>query len=143
MNTVILKRARTGDMGTFGSLSFCGQELATAELPWRDNQSNLSCIPAGEYVCIPYVSKRFGAVYLVQDVPGRSYILFHAGNYAGNSEKGYKTDSHGCILLGMKHGSLSGQDVVLSSKVAMAKFREAMGEDPFTLKVEEVDNGIA
>ena len=54
------------------------------ELPWKDNQRNVSCIPGGVYRATIEDSKRFaGKVIRVHDVPGRSGILFHPANYLG------------------------------------------------------------
>lgn len=62
------------------------------ELPWMDNQRNISCIPVGTYQVVKHLSNKFGQCFWVQDVPGRSEILIHRGNY--------HTDIRGCILPG-------------------------------------------
>ena len=69
-------------------------EGMTMELPWKNNESNVSCIPEGEYALQQYHSVKFGSVLQVMDVPDRKYILIHHGNY--------NRDTHGCILLGLK-----------------------------------------
>ncbi|WFS64018.1 DUF5675 family protein [Pseudodesulfovibrio thermohalotolerans] len=138
MENAYLIRMRTGNEGTFGSLFFGGKRLYTAELPWRDNRSNLSCIPCGTYIVVPHLSRRFGRVYHVLDVPGRSAILLHSGNYAGNSEMGLKTHSHGCILPGLHLGSLGGQAAVLSSRPAITALVAHFGDNHFNLTIEGV-----
>jgi hypothetical protein len=55
----------------------------------------------------------------VLNVPGRTLILFHAGNRVGNTE--------GCILLGETIGKLSGNRAVLNSGVTFKRFMEALG----------------
>jgi len=65
----------------------------TLEPPWRQNERNRSCIPPGRYQLIPHESSRFGNVWLVDDVPGRTGILIHAGNRV--------EDTDGCILPGI------------------------------------------
>lgn len=52
------------------------------ELPWRDNQVDISCIPEGTYK----IKKRFSPsrgyeVLEYQDVPDRTYIQIHPGNF--------------------------------------------------------------
>jgi hypothetical protein len=64
----------------------------TLEPPWQHNMRNISCIPAGEYVVKKHFSRKFGDCFHVLDVPNRSGILIHAGNYV--------QDTRGCILVG-------------------------------------------
>lgn len=83
----------SNDQVTIGKL-LDGDKLVcyTLELPWRENAKNVSCIPTGLYEVIPHESPKFGECFLVNDVPGRSAILFHAGNTT--------SDTKGCILVG-------------------------------------------
>lgn len=134
---VNLCRLRRSDQGTQGMLLFEDFNCHTLELPWRDNQRSISCIPAGEYNCKIRQSPRFGTTYHVKEVPGRSYILIHSGNWAGDIHKGYKSHVNGCILLGKKAGWLAGQRAVLSSRITIRRFMEFMNYEPFTLKVLE------
>lgn len=66
------------------------------ELPSRDNQKRISCIPPGVYRAYKCQSKSKGLVYLLFDVPNRSEIMIHVGNYSA--------DTQGCILLGRNVG---------------------------------------
>ena len=68
----------------------------TLELPYLDNQKNISCIPEGEYDCLRITSPNKGHCFSIQNVPGRDSILIHKGNFV----KGDKIDSKGCILVG-------------------------------------------
>lgn len=52
------------------------------ELPWRDNQHDISCIPEGVYPLKARYSKKFGHHLLVENVSGRSLILVHPANDA-------------------------------------------------------------
>lgn len=67
-------------------------ECKTLELPWKDNNKQISCIPAGTYKVIKHNSLTFGKCFKILDVPGRSEILFHKGNF--------NTNTKGCILVG-------------------------------------------
>ena len=64
------------------------------ELPWIDNKRRISCIPEGQYKAVKHVSPKFGDCLWIKDVPNRSEILVHKGNY--------NKDTLGCILLGAK-----------------------------------------
>lgn len=136
MNKLILKRTASTDEGTFGFLELpSGKMLHTLELPDYNNKPRVSCIPTGVYQCKIVNSPKFGAVYGVQDVPNRSAILIHAGNYGGDVSKGFKTNIQGCILLGKQRGNLGGQQAVLNSKVALAEFMREMDGKPFELEI--------
>lgn len=132
---ITLHRQPSKDEGTFGRMKLPnGQELMTLECPWLDNRRRVSCIPTGTYEVLPHVSKKFGKCFWVQDVPGRSEILFHVGNWAGNSEKGYRTDSLGCILVGTSTAFIKGQLGISNSRHAMDVFLKTVTE-PFTLQI--------
>lgn len=135
MKEVFLFRYLTSDQGTEGVLTTEGFFCKTLELPWRNNKRNVSCIPDGEYKVAIRQSPRFGTVYHVKEVTGRTYILIHSGNFAGDKSKGYKTHVNGCILLGKKHGFLGEQRAVLNSRITIRKFMNFMQYEPFTLHV--------
>lgn len=140
MQDVIIERYSSTDEGTFGTLKLeSGWTCHTLELPWRDNRRRRSCIPVGVYHSIFHHSPRFGRTYWLQDVPGRSEILFHSGNWAGDQEKGFRTDSDGCILLGTSRGILSQQNAILNSNAAMSRMlRELGGEQAINLVIWDV-----
>lgn len=60
----------------------------TIELPWKENQSRVSCIPEGRYQLTKRYSLRFGWHLLVNNVVNRNYILIHAYNDALKESKG-------------------------------------------------------
>ena len=132
-----LTRKETSDEGTFGVLKGEGLSLHTAELPWRNNASRVSCIPAGRYSCRPYSSARFPNVYEVTRVPNRSAILIHTGNNAGDVSKGFRSDVEGCILLGLGRGIVKGQKAVTPSIPAMDKFRAVVKSRCFELLITD------
>lgn len=133
----ILQREKSSDGGTFGKLTLPdGTSYNTLELPWRNNESGKSCIPPGTYKVETRNSPKFGpGTYEVKGVPGRTAILIHSGNYAGNVDKGQKSNVEGCILLGLSRNTQSGQPMIQESKAAMKAFTEKMGGRPFTLTV--------
>ena len=58
------------------------------ELPWKDNQHRISCIPEGRYELTKRYNQRFGWHLLVNNVVNRNYILIHAYNDALKESKG-------------------------------------------------------
>ena len=111
INLLIL-RDTYSEISTIGELFLNGERMCdTLELPYRDNQRSVSCIPTGEYkVRLRYPRESATRDYLhllVQDVKDRSYILFHRGNTA--------KDTRGCILVGLG----SQQDFVQNSTLAL------------------------
>lgn len=134
---VVIVRGPSSVEGTFGELRGVGFSCKTCELPDRGNAPNLSCIPLGRYRCVPYKSKRFGDVFLVEGVEGRSYILTHAGNLAGDKVRGLRTHSAGCILLGKYFGRLHGQKAVMCSRPVVRHLKQVMGSKPFILEIKE------
>jgi hypothetical protein len=125
--TAILERFAYLPEATLGKLTVKGETFWIAERPWRGNKKEVSCIPSDTYTCNRYISKRFGETFEVTDVPDRTYILFHVGNFP-------EKDSHGCLLVG--ESLMQGQPAVASSKVAMNRFRETLkDEDSFKLKI--------
>ena len=111
INLLILRDTFT-DESTIGELFLNGERFCdTLELPYRDNQTSISCIPIGQYkvrLRLPRESAtRYYIHLLVQDVKDRSHILFHRGNTA--------KDTRGCILVGQG----SQHNIVHNSSLAM------------------------
>lgn len=133
---VFLERLETGDEGTFGRVYFGARSLFTGELPDRGNAPNVSCIPPGRYECRWTYSPHFRRhTYQVMDVPGRSGIRIHSANLMGDRAMGFKSHLYGCIALGRRVGSLSGQKSLLVSRPAMREFTEYMRQRTFTLEI--------
>lgn len=147
MNIAHLSREITSDDGTFGTLTIINSgrhfSCVTAELPFyggdkdKHNERQKDCIPAGEYVCSIVRSQKFGSVYEVKGVPGRAAILIHAGNYAGNTAKGKRSDVLGCILLGDRTTDSKGQKIVTNSKITLKEFMDVMNGQDFKLVITD------
>ena len=111
VNLLLIRDTFTKE-STIGRLFINGESFCdTLENPWLDNQRNISCIPEGQYkVRLRLARESATRNYLhllVQDVPNRSYILFHRGNTA--------KDTSGCILVGNGRK----QNIVENSRLAM------------------------
>jgi len=122
--------------GTYGYITLpSGIVLATVERPWLDNAPSVSCIPIGTYICKPrrYFRGDYDAIEIT-DVKGRSYILFHVGNYVHNSK--------GCILINTDFGWNDGKMCGISSTSAFSKFMEELGNSEFELVITNKEGGI-
>lgn len=135
-----LLRGPNSDQGTFGLLTFGPQSCRTLELPWRDNRTRRSCIPPGTYLCAIVQSPKFGRVYGVRRVPGRSAVLIHPANLAGDVDLGWTTQLEGCIAPCERVGSMPNnagrlQAAGLVSRPAVARLMAWAKGDPFTLEI--------
>jgi hypothetical protein len=75
--------------GTNGDLLLNGEKIcSTIELPWKENKSQVSCIPEGSYELRKRYTPRFGKHFILMNVPNRSFILLHAANDALKEIKG-------------------------------------------------------
>jgi hypothetical protein len=99
-------------------------QCKTLELPDRENQRLISCIPKGEYIVIKAFSPKFGLCFRVTNVQNRDNILIHVGNFL--------KDTTGCILIGE---SFSSRWDLVNSKVTLKKLLET-APDNFTMIVQ-------
>jgi hypothetical protein len=98
--------------GVNGILSLGGKVICqTIELPWKENQRRISCIPEGRYELKKRYTPRFGDHLLVKDVPGRTNILLHAFNDA-------LAESKGCIA---PVSFCTGEGIGVFARVSLAK----------------------
>ena len=134
-----LIRTESGEEGTFSRLLVGRHEFACAELPWENNQRFISCIPFGEYTCSLVHSPKYGKAYQVHGVLNRTHILFHVGNWAGAEDKGFISNSDGCILIGQSIVSINGQKAVSNSRESIEKFHNCVDAISFTLLVSGFD----
>lgn len=138
VNNAFLIRGPSTDQGTFGILFANGASVCRMlELPDRNNKQQISRIPEGLYRCSWIISPRFGACYQIERVPGRGNILIHPGNFAGDTELGFKTHSHGCILPCVRFGAIAGQRAGLISKPAVNAIVALFDKQPFMLEVKD------
>jgi len=75
--------------GTNGKILFTGCLIVySIELPWKDNFTQVSCIPEGRYELAKRWSPRFNRHLQVSDVPEREVILIHPANDAMQELRG-------------------------------------------------------
>ena len=131
---VVIKRFEFSDKQTLGELIVYQGKLElfhckTLELEEDTNQVRDDCIPRGEYQVVKRWSRKFGNHFHILDVPDRSYILIHAGNY--------HTQILGCVLVGSAHRDINndGYNDVINSKVTLIKLLNIL-PSKFKLTIE-------
>lgn len=109
--------------GTFGVLAIDGKAFCvTLEPPDRQNKPKISCIPTGIYTCKKVKSPKFGDTWEITNVPGRGNILFHAGNYVG--------DTLGCVLLASHFSKINQPNrAVLNSGATFKEFLNLVNKE--------------
>jgi hypothetical protein len=116
----ILKRVFENESGTWGVIANASKRgyipfALTLERRWLQNAENVSCVPYGTYEAELYYSNKFNMwTYRLIDVPGRSGILLHKGNF--------DLDSQGCILLGEMFEPIDGKPALQRSGKAFDEF---------------------
>jgi hypothetical protein len=100
--------------GCNGKLECEGKLICfTIELPWKNNETKVSCIPEGKYFIKKRYSKKYQWHLEIINVKNRSFILFHPANNASNQ-------LNGCIAPVTK---LSGPGMGLMSRKAFTKLK--------------------
>ena len=134
----------SGDMpyGTRGVLSGENFSVHTLELPWSNNEPNVSCIPAGVYVllwhargylivggsCVasegdlgPY-AKRFGCLFHIANYPWEIQGCIAPGTATGVAPFHQNSERQACC--------------VWNSRDALATMRDYIGTTPAQLTIE-------
>jgi len=124
---------------TFGTLSDSHDMtplMQTLELPWLDNQNDISCIKEGLYYVKKFVEDGKTYLYIVKDrdqelsrEPGfknwcdkkRFNVRMHTGNTV--------EDITGCVVVGSKFGRHMDYHAVLESRDAFKKLLTWLGKD--------------
>lgn len=121
---ITLKRLTLNSIGPTYGVLFNGTTplCLTLERPWQDNQADISCIPPGTYQCIPHNSPDHPNTWEISNVPNRSEILIHFGNYVSNSS--------GCVLVG--NGFIT--NGIGDSQVTLNALRQTLPQN-FTLEI--------
>jgi len=126
MKTIILKRVSHTNHATFGVLLDAGIPFCvTLELPWRDNETNISCIPEGVYSVAQLDNDE---AFDFQHVPGRTGIQIEVANMT--------SQLLGCIAVGEKYEPL-GSDLwaIQESRKAFSELKSRVPGNKFNLKI--------
>ena len=102
----------------------------TLELPYLDNQREISCIPAGEYTIEKRFSEKYKEHWQVLNVKDRDMILIHFGNFY--------TDTKGCILIGKNLSDIDndGYKDVTNSRLAMEELNNILTDTHYKLIIK-------
>ncbi len=130
---VTIKRNKDDGKETLGTLTITQNNgdiwsCSTMELPWKNNQHDISCIPTGTYQCTwsPFHDTFH---YELQGTSPRTGIFIHPMNYY--------TDSEGCIGLGQPAGDINkdNEQDISNSQATIAKFESFFNKKPFTITI--------
>jgi hypothetical protein len=66
----------------------CEFVCCSIELPWKNNEAEVSCIPEGRYELVKRFNKKFQWHLILLNVKGREDILVHPANNAMKELKG-------------------------------------------------------
>jgi hypothetical protein len=104
----IISRTYTKDSTKGSFYIFDGEKLVyrckCLELPDNGNQHNVSCIPEGVYDVVKTYTEKRGNHFRVLNVPDRTDILIHKGNYT--------RDTKGCILPGTYFTNIDFDEII-------------------------------
>jgi hypothetical protein len=102
----LLLQTACGNDATTGVLQIDGKTLYSIELPWHNNDQDISCVPAGTYDLIPYQSPSHGSTWRLHNPTlnvygygftpegARSQVEMHSANWARQLK--------GCIAFGLE-----------------------------------------
>ena len=118
-----------GLMTLYDNYNFPFYVVHTLELPWKNNEKKISCIPTGEYNVVKRYSEKYGNHFHILNVPNRDYILIHAANYVNQLL--------GCIAVGDQHVDINkdGLRDVTNSKGILTKLNTFL-PDKFVLCIK-------
>ncbi len=106
-------------------------QFAGMELPWKENEKMISCIPIGVYGC-EKVKQTANIPYdhiSVLSVPNRSGVCLHKANFV--------TQLKGCLAIGDKHVDINGdaiKDITNSGRAFEVLMR--MMPDKFKMEIK-------
>lgn len=132
MSNVVIERVYL-PTETLGSMYVNGEfACKTMELPWKDNQRSISCIPEGSYKVIkqPPKADRPYPYFRFPSVPGRTGILIHKISYVSGLK--------GCIGVGMEFADLNKDGVpdIIRSGEALQMLIDKL-PDEFTIVIRK------
>ncbi len=99
------------------------------ELPWKNNEPNISCLPLGDYVCKVTYSPAFKKdLYLIlEPFPHRDGFRIHAANRL--------TELRGCVAFGEKITQVDDSIFLATSAKWVTAVMEHFNNEPFLLQI--------
>ena len=114
---------------TLGVLTYGDFRCFTLELPWKNNEKNISCIPRAEaYQGRKHESPSNGDCIAIDNVLNRTYIQIHSANFA--------RQLRGCIAVGDSIKFLDGDSLpdVTNSGATLKRLLKVL-PDKFTIDI--------
>lgn len=132
---IVINRINYDKKQTVGRLTIVNDDnevifsCKTLELSWLNNATSISCIPEGNYKVRKRNSEKYGNHLHILDVPNRSYILIHQGNYY--------TQIRGCVLVGSKFIDINNdkQVDVIESKLTLNRLLSVIDVNELDLEI--------
>ncbi|MEW7289043.1 DUF5675 family protein [Aquimarina sp. 2304DJ70-9] len=130
MKQIIIQRQTYTENEVLGKLYIFDEsgipvfECFSLELAWRDNQKNISCVPAGTYQIVKEFSPRFEKdLWELKGVPNRNETKIHVANF--------HTQLNGCIAIGSNLSDINNDNEldVTNSRNTLNIFHQTMGND--------------
>jgi len=137
---IVIQRDESTQRQTMGNLYIKGKEggllyFSTLELPWKNNERNVSRIPAGEYMAKEYFSPKLKQrVLLILEVPNREWIEIHPATRHENLQ--------GCIGVGRNLQNVIGDeelDLVDKDGIMEEIFQNLDQKENYKIKI--IDEG--
>lgn len=147
MKQLLIIREELRHDETLGHIIFANQDLAALERPWVPTKPGgepfISCVPAGWYRLSPHTRPNgdrvlaltnAGLAVYYRDVDrpssvGRYLILIHPANWTHQI--------NGCIAPGLAHAISNKGTMVTSSRIAMSRIMEYIGDDEAELEIRQ------
>jgi len=129
LEETFIERFVKSDTYTTGRFWFMGEVVYILELPWLDNQKEISCIPKGSYIVEKTYSPKYKKkMWEVLNVPNRSGIRIHTANYTSQIQ--------GCLVPGLSLEDIDGDGImdIKSSRKAMTLMNDTL-PDKFKLDI--------
>lgn len=131
MQTLTINRSITTEKNTLGFVILSNTRgkiifnCVSLELPFLSNKKGISCIPTGTYKAIKTKSQSRGDVLILKQVPNRTSILVHIGNYS--------KDTLGCILVGrnIEYSEGTGEHYITQSRLTMSALLSVCANELF------------
>ena len=126
---ILIDRITSNEISTLGILyvvsdeGYILYECNTLELPYKDNQRNISCIPKGDYQGKKRWSEKYGNHIHILNVPNRSFILIHPANFA--------KQLRGCVAVGIDFADIDNDESLdlIHSKKAMEDLLDVLPDE--------------
>lgn len=136
MSKIVINRIKEGAKQTLGHGSIYDSNgiivyhFVTLELPNKHNIRNISSIPVGNYKGEVITRSSGKKAILIKDVPARSSILIHIGNYYD--------DILGCVLVGQYFNDINKDKIpdVVNSTLTLYTLIEFLPDEGFEFDIE-------